>query len=100
MVKAKELWKHLCEELNYKLFAGVPCLGLNNLYKVINKSDMVYIQAANERIALGVVSGVLLSGSMARQGKCTTYGGRFPFISFHELPLSPLFQMPFEYVPA
>lgn len=65
MVKAKEFWKYICEELNYKLFAGVPCLGLSPLYKVINKSNMTYIQAANERIALGIVSGVLLSGSKA-----------------------------------
>lgn len=65
MVKAKEFWSYLCEELNYKVFAGVPCLGLSPLYKTINKANMKYIQASNERIALGIVSGVLLSGGKA-----------------------------------
>ena len=65
MVKAKEFWGYLCEELNYKVFAGVPCLGLSPLYKTINKANMKYIQASNERIALGIVSGVLLSGDKA-----------------------------------
>lgn len=65
MVKAEEFWSYLCEELNYKLFVGVPCLGLRPLYKTINKANMKYIQASNERIALGIVSGVLLSGNKA-----------------------------------
>ena len=65
MVKAKEFWSCLCDDLNYKLFAGVPCLGLSKLYKVIDKVNMRYIQASNERIAFGIISGALLSGNKA-----------------------------------
>ena len=65
MVKAKEFWSCLCDNLNYTLFAGVPCLGLSELYKVIDKANMRYIQASNERIALGIISGALLSGGKA-----------------------------------
>ena len=65
MVKAKEFWGCLCDDLDYKLFAGVPCLGLSRLYKGIDKANMRYIQASNERIALGIISGALLSGNKA-----------------------------------
>ena len=62
MVKAKGFWKHLCDKLEYRLFAGVPCSGLNPLYKTMNIDIMHYIPASNERIALGIVSGGWLSG--------------------------------------
>lgn len=62
MIKAKEFWKHLCEKLDYRLFAGVPCLGLNSLYKTMNKDMLHYMPAANERIAFGIVSGGFLAG--------------------------------------
>lgn len=62
MVKAKEFWRCLCEKLDYRVFAGVPCLGLNPLYKVMNKEFMYYMPAVNERIAIGIVGGALLSG--------------------------------------
>lgn len=65
MVKAKEFWSCLCDDLDYKLFAGVPCLGLSGLYKGIDKANMKYIQASNERIAFGIISGALLSGNKA-----------------------------------
>lgn len=62
MVKAKKFWEHLCNKLDYRLFAGVPCLGLNSLYKVMDKNMLWYIPAANERIGLGIVSGGFLAG--------------------------------------
>ena len=62
MVKAKEFWNHLCDKLEYRLFAGVPCSGLNPLYKTMNIDIMHYIPASNEGIALGIVSGGWLSG--------------------------------------
>jgi hypothetical protein len=62
MVKSKEFWEYLCNKLDYRLFAGVPCLGLNSLYKVMNKDLMHYMPSANERIALGIVSGGFLVG--------------------------------------
>lgn len=62
MVKSKKFWEHLCNKLDYRLFAGVPCLGLNSLYKVMNKDMLWYIPSANERIGLGIVSGGFLAG--------------------------------------
>lgn len=61
-VKAKEFWKHLCEVLDYRLFAGVPCSGLNPLYKTLNKNRLHYMPTVNERIAFGLVGGGWLAG--------------------------------------
>ena len=61
-VKAKEFWKYLCGTLDYRLFAGVPCLGLLSLYSTMDKDDMHYIPTVNERIALGIVNGSWLAG--------------------------------------
>jgi hypothetical protein len=62
MVKAKKFWEHLCNKLDYRLFAGIPCLGLNPLYKVMDKDMLHYIPAVNDRIAFGIVSGGFLAG--------------------------------------
>jgi hypothetical protein len=62
MIKPKEFWEHLCEKLDYRLFAGAPCLGFNPLYKIMNKDFMHYMPAANLGIALGIVSGGWLAG--------------------------------------
>lgn len=62
MVKAKDFWNHLCDKLEYRLFAGVSCSGLTPLYKAMNIDIMHYIPASNEGIALGIVSGGWLSG--------------------------------------
>lgn len=62
MVKSKEFWNHLCKKLDYRLFAGVPCLGLNPLYKTMDKDIMHYMPSVNERIGMGIVSGGWLAG--------------------------------------
>jgi sulfopyruvate decarboxylase TPP-binding subunit len=62
MVKSKEFWDYLCKELDYRLFAGVPCLGLNPLYKTMNKDMLHYMPSVNERISVGIVSGGWLAG--------------------------------------
>ena len=62
MVKSKEFWECLCNKLDYRLFAGVPCLGLNPLYRVMDKNIMHYMPVSNERIAFGTVSGGWLVG--------------------------------------
>jgi sulfopyruvate decarboxylase TPP-binding subunit len=62
MVKAKEFWNFICNDLDYRFFAGIPCPGLNPLYKTMSPEFMHYIPAANERLALGLVSGAYLSG--------------------------------------
>jgi len=63
MVKAKEFWKHLCEELDYRYFAGVACKGLKPLYDKMNSKFMHYVPAVNERVAVGLASGVRLAGA-------------------------------------
>jgi len=63
MVKATEFWNYLCEELDYRFFAGVACPGLVPLYKKMNADIMHYIPAANEKIALGLVSGARIAGN-------------------------------------
>jgi hypothetical protein len=62
MAKAKDFWNYLCEELDYRFFAGVACRGLAPLYKKMDSKIMHYIPAANERIALGLVSGAYIGG--------------------------------------
>lgn len=62
MVKAREFWKYLCNGLDYRLFTGVPCSGLNSLYKTMDKSMLHYMPSVNERISVGIVSGGWLAG--------------------------------------
>ena len=62
MVKAEDFWNYLCEDFNYRFFAGVACPGLIPLYGGMDSKIMHYIPAANERIALGMVSGAYFSG--------------------------------------
>ena len=62
MVKAKKFWNYLCNDLNYRFFAGVACDGLNPLYKEMNSEIMHYVPAANECIALSLVTGVYITG--------------------------------------
>ncbi len=62
MVKARDFWDYLCGELDYRFFAGVACRGLSPLYKKMNSKFMHYVPAANERIALGLISGAYIAG--------------------------------------
>jgi len=62
MIKAKDFWNYLCEELDYRFFAGVACPGLSPLYKKMNTKFMHYIPAVNERIGLGLISGAYMAG--------------------------------------
>jgi sulfopyruvate decarboxylase TPP-binding subunit len=62
MVKVKEFFKVLCEDLNYRFFSGVVCSGLSALYKSMSDSFMLYVPAVNETIALGVSAGAAISG--------------------------------------
>ena len=62
MVKAQDFWNYLCEDLDYRFFAGVACEGLHPLYKNMSSDFMHYIPAANERIALGLISGAYIGG--------------------------------------
>lgn len=62
MVKAKEFWEYLCNELNYRFFAGMACAGLKPLYDKMNIKFMHYIPSVRSSISLGLVSGAFLSG--------------------------------------
>ena len=62
MVKAKEFWSYLCDVLNYRFFAGVPCKELTPLYNKMKSDFMHYVPCSNETIALGLASGVWMSG--------------------------------------
>ena len=62
MVKAKDFWGYLCVDLEYRFFAGVACPGLLPLYKSMDPEIMHYVPAVNERVALGLVSGVYAGG--------------------------------------
>lgn len=62
MVKAKDFWKYLCNELDYRFFAGVPCKGLNFLYSTMSPDFMHYVPAVTEQIAVSFVNGATLAG--------------------------------------
>ena len=62
MVKAKDFWSYLCEELDYRFFTGVACKGLKPLYDKMDSKFMHYIPAVNEKVALGLVNGARLAG--------------------------------------
>lgn len=62
MVKAKDFWKLICEDLDYRFFSGVACEGLLPLLKTMSSDFMHYVPAANERIALNMSSGAYMGG--------------------------------------
>ncbi len=62
MVKAKDFWNYLCDDLNYRFFSGIPCKGLKPLYDKMDADKMFYIPATKESIALGMVCGSYFSG--------------------------------------
>lgn len=90
MVKAKDFWKFLCEELDYRFFAGVGCKGLAPLYKAMKSDFMHYIPTANERIALGMVSGVHVggfkSGLLMDMKFAYDLTSSFEFVIDHKIP--------------
>jgi len=63
MVKATEFWKFVCEDMDYRIFSGVPCLGLKALYDKMNPKIMHYIPAVNEHTAFGISLGATTSGA-------------------------------------
>lgn len=62
MIKAKDLWCFLCDEMEYRGFSGVSCIGLKPLHAKMSSDLLHFIPAANESIALGIVSGMSVSG--------------------------------------
>lgn len=62
-MKAKEFWEFLCNEMDYRFFAGVPCKGLKSLYDNMNPRFMHYIPAVNENVALALTTGASIAGT-------------------------------------
>ena len=61
-MKAKDFWEFLCNEMDYRFFTGVPCMGLKTIYDKMSSKLMYYVPATKESVALGIASGVSLSG--------------------------------------
>lgn len=61
MVKATEFWNFLCEEMDYRLFSGVPCLELKPLYDKMSPKFLHYMPATDERAAFGIALGAAMS---------------------------------------
>ena len=62
MIKVKDFWNYLCNDLEYRFFSGVPHIVFKSLYKKMNKSFLHYIPAVNAETAVGLVNGVRLTG--------------------------------------
>jgi len=91
MVKAKEFWEYLCNKLDYRFFAGVPCKGLKPLYDTMSSEFMYYIPAVNERVAVGMVSGASLAGVKSAilidiNNIYTIYDHLFNFNNIYKIP--------------
>jgi sulfopyruvate decarboxylase TPP-binding subunit len=92
MVKAKEFWDYLCNELDYRFFSGVPCDGLKPLYDTMNIDFMYYVPAVNENVALGMSSGARLAGTKSAillniDNIYTIYNHLFNFNIIYKIPV-------------
>ena len=91
MVKVKEFWDYLCNELDYRFFAGIPCRGFKPLYDGMNAEFMYYIPAVNERVAMGMVNGARLAGVKSAilidiDNIYTIYDLLFNFSNIYKIP--------------
>jgi sulfopyruvate decarboxylase TPP-binding subunit len=64
MKKAKDFWQHICVDLGFKLFTGVPCKEFKDLYDTMYGDVMHYIPATSELVALGMVNGYWFTGQL------------------------------------
>jgi sulfopyruvate decarboxylase TPP-binding subunit len=62
MVKVKELFTCLCDDLNYRFFSGVAFKELENIFKFMTPEFLHYVPAVNENTAFGLVCGASLAG--------------------------------------
>lgn len=91
MVKAREFWEHLCNELDYRFFSGIPCIGLKTLHDTMSVEFMHYIPAVNERVAIGMVNGARLAGVKGAvlidiDNIYTIYDTLFNFSNIYKIP--------------
>lgn len=62
MVKAKDFWECICNELNYRFFSGIPSEGLDPLYLKMDSKFMHYIPAISTHTAIGMANGAVIAG--------------------------------------
>jgi len=62
MVKAKDFLYHLCEDLDYRFFSGIPCATTAPLFKHMSADILHYIPAVHDQAAATMVAGTWLSG--------------------------------------
>ena len=62
MVKVKDLFSCLCDDLNYRFFSGVAFKELESLFKFMTPEFLHYVPAINENTAFGLVCGASLAG--------------------------------------
>ena len=62
-MKAKIFWDCMCEELNFRFFTGVACEGFKSIYNAMDSNMMHYIPSVSESTALGIATGVALTGN-------------------------------------
>lgn len=65
MVKAADFWEFICEELDYRFFAGVVCKGFDFLYRKMKPDYMHYVPAVTEQTAIGLVVGASITSFKA-----------------------------------
>lgn len=58
----RNFWERVCEEFDYRLFAGIPFKEIDYLYKTMNSDIMHYVPAANSMIAVKLAAGARVSG--------------------------------------
>jgi hypothetical protein len=62
MVKVKELFTCLCDDLNYRFFSGMAFKELESLFRFMTPEFLHYVPAINENTAFGLVCGASLAG--------------------------------------
>jgi hypothetical protein len=62
MIKVKDFWLYLCNDMDYRLFSGVPCLDLKPLYDNMSSQFLHYVPAVDEYSAFGISSGASVAG--------------------------------------
>jgi sulfopyruvate decarboxylase TPP-binding subunit len=61
-MKAKEFVRFLTEELDYRVFTGIPCNMFKPIYDNMDKDLMYHIPAINEKSAVSIAAGTWLGG--------------------------------------
>lgn len=61
-MKTKDFWNLVCKEFDFRFFVGVPFDEFKLLFNSMDAEILHYIPAITDSIAVGVASGVYISG--------------------------------------